>query len=71
VFFIPVMEKRLVGCWYGGSDVHRDAIRLLGLYQEGKLKLDELLTKTYSLQEVNEAFGDLKAGVNARGLVVY
>jgi S-(hydroxymethyl)glutathione dehydrogenase/alcohol dehydrogenase len=71
LFFIPVMEKRLVGCWYGGSDVHRDAIRLLGLYQEGKLKLDELLTKTYSLQEVNQAFADLKAGVNARGLVVY
>lgn len=71
VFFIPVMEKRLLGCWYGGSDVHRDAIRLLGLYQEGKLKLDELLTKTYSLREVNQAFGDLKAGVNARGLVVY
>jgi len=71
VFFIPVMEKRLVGCWYGGSDVHRDAIRLLGLYQEGKLKLDELLTRTYSLREVNQAFADLKAGVNARGLVVY
>ena len=71
VFFIPVMEKRLVGCWYGGADVHRDALRLLALYRDGKLKLDELLTRTYSLQEVNEAFADLRAGVNARGLVVY
>jgi S-(hydroxymethyl)glutathione dehydrogenase / alcohol dehydrogenase len=71
VFFIPVMEKRLVGCWYGSADVHRDALRLLALYREGKLKLDELLTKTYQLEEVNQAFADLRAGVNARGIVVW
>jgi S-(hydroxymethyl)glutathione dehydrogenase/alcohol dehydrogenase len=71
VFFIPVMEKRLVGCWYGSADVHRDALRLLSLYRAGKLKLDELLTRTYPLQDVNQAFADLKAGLNARGLVVH
>ena len=71
VFFIPIMEKRLIGCWYGGSDVHRDALRLLDWYRQGKLKLDELLTRTYSLREVNQAFADLKAGLNARGLVVH
>jgi S-(hydroxymethyl)glutathione dehydrogenase/alcohol dehydrogenase len=71
VFFIPVMEKRLAGCWYGGADVHGDALRLLALYRGGKLKLDELLTQTYPLQEVNQAFADLKAGRNARGLVVW
>ncbi len=70
VFFIPIMEKRLVGCWYGGSDVHRDAPRLLALYREGKLKLDELLTRTYALDEINQAFADMDAGVNPRGLVV-
>jgi len=71
VFFIPIMEKRLLGCWYGGSDVHRDALRLLSWYREGKLKLDELLTRTYRLEDVNVAFSDLKAGLNARGLVVH
>jgi S-(hydroxymethyl)glutathione dehydrogenase/alcohol dehydrogenase len=71
VFFIPVMEKRLVGCWYGSADVHRDALRLLSLYRQGKLKLDELLTRTYPLEDVNQAFADLKAGLNARGLVVH
>jgi len=71
VFFIPVMEKRLVGCWYGSADVHRDALRLLSLYRHGKLKLDELLTRTYPLEDVNQAFADLKAGLNARGLVVH
>ena len=71
VFFIPVMEKRLVGCWYGSADVHRDALRLLSLYRHGKLKLDELLTRTYPLEDVNQAFADLRAGLNARGLVVH
>jgi S-(hydroxymethyl)glutathione dehydrogenase / alcohol dehydrogenase len=71
VFFIPITEKKLVGCWYGGSDVHRDAPRLLSLYREGKLKLDELLTRSYPLEEVNQAFADMDAGINARGLVVF
>ena len=48
MFFLPIMEKRLVGCWYGGADVHRDALRhCFALYRAGKLKLDELLTRTY------------------------
>ena len=71
VFFIPITEKKLVGCWYGGADVHRDAPRLLALYREGRLKLDELLTRTYPLDDVNQAFADMDAGVNARGLVVF
>jgi len=71
VFFIPITEKKLMGCWYGGADVHRDAPRMLALYREGKLKLDELLTRTYALEDVNEAFADMDAGVNARGLVVF
>jgi S-(hydroxymethyl)glutathione dehydrogenase/alcohol dehydrogenase len=71
VFFIPVMGKRLVGCWYGSADVHRDALRLLALYRAGKLKLDELLTRTYPLEDVNQAFSDLRNGLNARGLVVH
>jgi S-(hydroxymethyl)glutathione dehydrogenase / alcohol dehydrogenase len=71
VFFIPVMEKRLVGCWYGGADVHRDALLLLSLYGAGKLKLDELLTRTYPLEEVNQALADMTAGLNARGLILH
>jgi S-(hydroxymethyl)glutathione dehydrogenase/alcohol dehydrogenase len=71
VFFLPIMEKRLMGCWYGSADVHRDALRLLSLYQAGTLKLDQLLTRTYPLQDVNQAFADMTSGLNARGLVVH
>jgi S-(hydroxymethyl)glutathione dehydrogenase / alcohol dehydrogenase len=68
---LPIQEKRLLGSWYGGADVHRDFPRLLALYQAGRLKLDELVTKTYVLSEVNAAFADMVAGRNARGLILF
>jgi S-(hydroxymethyl)glutathione dehydrogenase/alcohol dehydrogenase len=71
VFQLPVLEKRLLGCWYGGAHVHRDLPRLLSLYREGKLKLDELVTRTYRLDEINQAFADMSNGVNARGVISF
>jgi Zn-dependent alcohol dehydrogenase len=70
VYLLPVMEKRLVGCWYGGADVRRDLPKLLELYRAGRLKLDELVTRTYRLDEINEAFADLERGTG-RGVVVF
>jgi S-(hydroxymethyl)glutathione dehydrogenase/alcohol dehydrogenase len=71
VFSLPEQEKRLLGCWYGGADVHRDFPRLLALHRAGKLKLGELVTRTYALDDVNQALADLSDGKNARGLIVY
>jgi Zn-dependent alcohol dehydrogenase len=45
-------------------------IRLLDLYRQGRLKLDELITRTYSLDEINEGFELLQNGAVARGVVV-
>jgi S-(hydroxymethyl)glutathione dehydrogenase/alcohol dehydrogenase len=70
-FLIPLFEKKLLGCWYGGANVHLEIPRLLALYRAGKLKLDQLVTKTYRLAQVNEAFADMAAGVNARGVIVF
>ena len=68
-YFLPVMAKRLIGCWYGSADVHRDIPRLLDLHSAGRLKLAELVRRTYTLDEVNQAFADLdQAG---RGLLVF
>ena len=50
----------------------RDAIpRLLSMYREGVLKLDELVTRTYSLDEVNEGYADMAAGKNIRGVITF
>jgi len=71
VMMLPLLEKRLMGSWYGSANVHHDIPRLFELYHEGKLKLDELVTKTYSLGEVNQAFLDMLSGLNARGLITF
>jgi S-(hydroxymethyl)glutathione dehydrogenase/alcohol dehydrogenase len=44
---------------------------LLGLYKSGQLKLDELVTRTYTLDQVNQAYQDMNDGKNIRGVIVH
>ncbi|MDR1070000.1 MAG: Zn-dependent alcohol dehydrogenase [Gracilibacteraceae bacterium] len=64
-------EKILRGSLYGETRPHVDFARIVNLYQLKKIKLDELVTKTYKLEEINQAFADLIAGKNVRGVIVY
>lgn len=64
-------EKTLKGSYYGSARVWVDIPRLARLYKARKLKLGELVTCVYALEEINEAFGDLEKGENARGIIVY
>jgi S-(hydroxymethyl)glutathione dehydrogenase/alcohol dehydrogenase len=48
-----------------------DFPRLLQLYMAGKLKLDELITRRYTIDEAPQAFADLEAARNARGVIVF
>jgi S-(hydroxymethyl)glutathione dehydrogenase/alcohol dehydrogenase len=57
------------GTVYGGMDPARDALRWVALYREGRLPVGELVTATYSLDDINAAFTDLAAGTNIRGVV--
>jgi S-(hydroxymethyl)glutathione dehydrogenase/alcohol dehydrogenase len=64
-------ERRLVGSSYGSASVFDDFPRMVDLYLAGKLKIDELITRRYGIDEANEAFRALAAGENARGLIVF
>ena len=64
-------QRSLTGTTYGGIDPRQDAIRWLDLYRAGRLPLEKLITKRYELDDINDAFDDLVAGVNLRGVVVY
>ncbi|MDH3205460.1 MAG: Zn-dependent alcohol dehydrogenase [Gemmatimonadota bacterium] len=64
-------EKKLMGSYFGSARPRDDFPRLLGLYQAGRLMLDELITNTYSIDEAPQAFVDLVAGKNARGVIVF
>jgi S-(hydroxymethyl)glutathione dehydrogenase/alcohol dehydrogenase len=62
-------EKRITSSIYGSCDPWVDFPRLLNLYVAGKLKLDELVSREYPLEQVNEAFRALEAGEVARSIV--
>jgi len=44
---------------------------LLALYQAGRIKLDELVTRTYPLEQINQGYQDMLDGINIRGVVVF
>ncbi|MBV8859208.1 MAG: Zn-dependent alcohol dehydrogenase [Acidobacteria bacterium] len=69
LFPFVMQEKRLVGSVYGSGRPSRDVPRLVELYREGKLKLAELVTRTYQLEEVNDALDALAGGEGARGII--
>ena len=64
-------QKRLQGSLFGESNPRHDIPTLLRLYRSGSLKLDELITQTYRLDQVAEAYLDMHAGTNVRGVVVF
>ena len=68
--FSLLNEKKIKGSVYGSSRPHVDMPRLIELYMRGKLKLDELVTRTYALDEVNDAMTALVKGEVARSVVV-
>lgn len=45
--------------------------KLLSMYEAGTIKLDELITRTYKLDDINEAMRDLRAGNNIRGVIAF
>lgn len=64
-------EKTLTGSYFGSCVPRVDFPRMLGLYLAGQLKLDEMITRRYSVDEAPQAFADLESGKNARGVIVF
>jgi S-(hydroxymethyl)glutathione dehydrogenase/alcohol dehydrogenase len=62
-------EKKAIGCFYGSTRQRVDMPRLLNFYRQGKLKLDELVTRRYELGQINDAFAAMKNGEVARSVI--
>jgi S-(hydroxymethyl)glutathione dehydrogenase/alcohol dehydrogenase len=71
VMSLTLEERTLTGSYLGSGQPREDFHRILALYGAGQLKLDELITRTYGIEEAPEAFRDLAAGRNARGVVLF
>lgn len=64
-------EKTVKGSYYGSVHARRDFPMLLDLYMAGNLKLNELISREYKLDEINEAFAAMLTGEVARGVIVF
>ena len=71
LFELALLQKRLQGAVFGGGNPRYDVPKLLGLYREGQLKLDELITQTYKLEDVNQGYQDMLDGKNVRGVIMF
>ncbi|MEY4340180.1 MAG: hypothetical protein RLZ14_2030 [Actinomycetota bacterium] len=71
LFEIAMWNKEIKGTIFGSLNPRADIPALLGLYREGQLKLDELITRRYTLDEINEGYEDMRTGKNIRGVIVY
>jgi S-(hydroxymethyl)glutathione dehydrogenase/alcohol dehydrogenase len=68
---LALFGKTIKGTLFGGANPQYDIVRLLRLYDAGQLKLDELVTRRYTLEQVNEGYQDLRDGKNIRGVIVH
>jgi S-(hydroxymethyl)glutathione dehydrogenase/alcohol dehydrogenase len=68
---LTLFRKSLKGSLFGDCNPTTDIPKILDLYRAGDIKLDELITRTYTLEQVNEGYDDLLEGKNIRGVMVH
>jgi S-(hydroxymethyl)glutathione dehydrogenase / alcohol dehydrogenase len=66
---LALMQKRLQGTIFGGGNPQHDIPVLLSMYQAGKLNLDDMVTRRYRLDQINEGYQDMLDGRNIRGII--
>ncbi|MCO1655484.1 NDMA-dependent alcohol dehydrogenase [Pseudonocardia humida] len=70
-WLLSMMQKRIQGVLFGMGTPPHEITKLAQLYRAGRLKLDELITTTYRLDEVNQGYQDMHAGRTIRGVVLH
>lgn len=64
-------QKTLMGSYYGSVSPHETFGTLVDMYLKGRIEIDSLIVRRYSLEQINEAFDALAAGEDGRGVIVY
>ncbi len=71
LFDLSMSNKEIKGTIFGSLNPRADIPKLLGLYRDGQLKLDELITNRYSLDDINVGYQAMRDGENIRGVIVH
>ena len=69
LFMFSMMNKTIAGTVFGSGNPRADIPALLSMYRAGTLKLDELITRRYTLDDVNQGYQDMRDGKNIRGVI--
>ena len=68
---LTLMQKNLQGTIFGGGNPQYDIPQLLAMYKVGKLNLDDMITRQYKLEQINDGYQDMLDGKNIRGVIRY
>ena len=71
LFPFTLLNKTLKGAIFGEANIRHDIPHLTRLYADGQLNLDDMVTKTYSLEQINEGYEAMRQAENIRGVIVY
>ena len=66
-----LFDRQILGSMFGSGNARSDIPKLMELYTQGQLMLDEMVTRTYSLDEINDGFEALRNAENVRGVIVF
>ncbi len=66
---LTLMQKSLKGTIFGGGNPQYDIPHLLSMYKAGKLNLDDMITRQYKLEQINDGYQDMLDGKNIRGVI--
>ena len=56
---------------FGGGNSHVETPKLVGLYKSGLLNIDDMVTRTYRLEDINQGYQDMIDGNNIRGVITF
>lgn len=68
---LTLQQKSLRGSLFGGGNPQFDIPELLRLYRLGRINLDDMVTREYRLEQINDAYQDMLDGRNIRGIIRY
>ncbi len=71
LFGLAMFNKEIKGSIFGSGSPRSEIPKLLRQYQAGQLKIDELITKTYTLDDINQGYQDMRDGKNIRGVIAF
>ncbi len=71
LMMLSMMNKEIKGTIFGSMNPREAIPRLLSMYREGVIKVDELITRRYPLEEINQGYADMLEGRNIRGVIAF